>query len=75
MNRLVALIVLSFLLACHPANETTDKNPITLEGKRALLAEKKNGLANLEREITLLTEELLQIDPALKKKKKFVTTE
>ena len=75
MNRMVALIALSLLMACNSANEPTDENPLTLEGKRAILAEKKQDLANLEKEIILLTEELLQIDPALKKKKKIVTTE
>ena len=55
-------------------DKAVDQNPTTIEGKRALLAEKKEKLKELEEEIDDLTQDIVQNDPELEKKKKIVST-
>jgi len=68
MKNIYILIILSLLASCD--EKEVDQNPTTIEGKRALLAEKKEELKELEGKIAELTQDLVQNDPDLIKKKK-----
>ncbi len=73
MKKIYILAFFVILMACNSEKKTSE-NPTTLEGKRELLEKKKEDLAELEAEIAELIKDILEIDPALEKKKKIVTT-
>jgi len=73
MKYIHIITILTLLAACSPKKEV-DQSPTTIEGKRELLAEKKQKLKALEEEIVELTEDIVQNDPSLEKKKKIVST-
>ncbi len=67
------IILLALLTSCNQSTELNE-NPTTIDGKRALLDNKKKELRKLEIEIAELTADLVKNDPSLEKKKKIVTT-
>jgi len=73
MKRIIIFLLPIFFMACGQSNNT-ETNPTTIGGKRDLLEKKKKELKQLEMEISELTEDLIENDPSLEKKKKTVTT-
>jgi len=66
---LFILAIISMLASCKP-----DKWPEDLEGKEALLSEKKTELRKMEVDVKKLKKEIAELKPAKEKKKRLVTT-
>lgn len=69
----IILAVVLLLAACQPQPSETAEVPQDLEGKRALLVEKRAELQQLTAQIETLEKEVAKLDPTMASNRKLVT--